>query len=48
MIWKDAPDAEANPNRLATEMLNLSSADTLQLPLALEDGFVAQLLPAGK
>jgi alpha-glucosidase len=47
-IWKDAPDAECDPNRLTTETLNLSSADTLRLHPALDGGFVAQLGPAGK
>jgi alpha-glucosidase len=47
-IWEDASDAETDPNHLTTEMLNLSSADTLKLHLALDGGFVAQLAPAGK
>jgi alpha-glucosidase len=46
-LWKDAPDAETDPNHLATETLNLSSADTLKLRLELDGGFVAQLAPAG-
>jgi alpha-glucosidase len=47
-IWKDASDAEADPNHLTVETLNLSSAaDTLNLHLALDGGFVAQLTPEG-
>jgi alpha-glucosidase len=45
-IWKDASDADADPNHLTLETLNLSSADTLNLHLALDGGFVAQLVPA--
>jgi alpha-glucosidase len=44
-IWKDAPDAESEPNHLVTEVLNVSSADTLKLRLALDGGFVAQVTP---
>lgn len=47
-IWKDASDAESDPNHLTTETLNLSSADTIKLRLALNGGFAAQLAPAGK
>jgi alpha-glucosidase len=46
-IWKDAPDAESDPNHLATETLNLTSAETLKLSLALDGGFVAQVIPTG-
>ena len=45
-IWKDAPDAESEPNHLTTETLNLSSRDTLKLHVAFDGGFVAQLTPA--
>jgi hypothetical protein len=38
-IRKDA--AESDPNHLPTETLNLSSADTLKIHLALDGGFVA-------
>ena len=44
-IWKDAADADAEPNHLATEVLSVSSTDTLRLRLALDGGFVAQLTP---
>jgi alpha-glucosidase len=47
-IWKDAPDAESDPNHLTTETLDLSSRDTLKLHVALDGGFVAQLVPAAK
>jgi alpha-glucosidase len=46
-IWKDASDAEADPNDLTVETLNFSPADTLNLRLALDGGFVAQLTPEG-
>jgi len=45
-LWKDAPDAEADPNHLTTETLNLSRNDTLKLHVALDGGFVARLTPA--
>ncbi len=41
-IWKDAPDADSEPNHLAIETLNLSPTDTLKLHIALDGGFVAQ------
>lgn len=46
-IWKDAPDAETDPNHLTVETLNFSSTDTLRLHLTLDGGFVAQLAPSG-
>ena len=46
-IWKDASDAESDPNHLATETLTLSSTDTLKVRFALDGGFVAQVTPAG-
>src|SRR5205085_1342471 len=42
-IWKDAADAESDPNQLSTEVLNLSADGTLKLHLALDGGFVAEL-----
>ena len=45
-IWKDAPDAESDPNRLTTDTRNVSSTDKLIVRLALDGGFVAQLAPA--
>ncbi len=44
-IWKDASDAESDPNHLATESLTLSAADKLSLHVALDGGFVAQIAP---
>jgi len=45
-IWKDAPDAETDPNHLVTEALALSPSDTLKIHIALDGGFVARLRPA--
>jgi len=42
-IWKDATDSEADPNRLATETLRVSSSERLKVRIALDGGFVAQL-----
>jgi alpha-glucosidase len=42
-LWQDAPDAESDPNHLATETVTLTSADTLKMHLALDGGFVAEL-----
>jgi alpha-glucosidase len=44
-LWKDSPEVETNPNHLATEKLNLTSADTLQVHTATDGGFVAELTP---
>jgi alpha-glucosidase len=44
-IWKDATDTEANPNRLATESLRVSSSERLKVRVAPDGGFVAQLTP---
>lgn len=44
-LWKDAPDAEANPNHLTTEHLEISSKDVLKRHIALDGGFVARLAP---
>lgn len=48
MIWKDAPDAEANPDWLAIESSTVTSRDILKLHLALDGGFVAQIVPEKK
>jgi alpha-glucosidase len=45
--WRDAPDAGSDPNHLAFQTVNVSSADTLKVHLALDGGFMAQLVPAG-
>jgi len=47
-VWKDAPDAETDPNHLSTETLNLVSNDTLKIHVALDGGFVARITPLGK
>ena len=47
-IWKDAPEADADPNRLVTETLRLGPTDTLKVHVALDGGFVAQLAPEGE
>jgi alpha-glucosidase len=47
-VWKDAPDAETDPNHLATETLNLVSNDTLKIHVALDGGFVARITPLSK
>jgi alpha-glucosidase len=45
-LWQDAPDAEANPNRLITETRPVSSGDMLKIHFALDGGFVAQFTPS--
>ena len=47
-VWKDAPDADSQPNHLTTETLNLSPADPLRVHLSLDGGFVAQLTPESR
>jgi alpha-glucosidase len=47
-IWKDAPDTDSDPNHLTTETLNLSSFDRLNVRLALDGDFVAQLSLSGQ
>ena len=46
-IWKDAADVGTNPNHIETETSRLSSTDTLEIHLALDGGFVAQLVRMG-
>jgi alpha-glucosidase len=46
-IWKDASDAESNPNHLLNETLNVTSGHSLKLQVALDGGFVAQLQRSG-
>jgi alpha-glucosidase len=46
-IWKDAADAESNPNHLTCDSVSLSPAATLRIHLAPDGGFVAELTPAG-
>ena len=47
-MWQDAPDTESDPNDLSTASMTLSSADSLNVHLALDGGFVAELKPHGK
>jgi alpha-glucosidase len=47
-IWKDAPDAETEPNHLATGTSKVSATGTLGIHVALDGGFVARLRPEGK
>jgi alpha-glucosidase len=47
-LWKDAPDAETDPNHLVTESSSISGRGALKVHLALDGGFVAQLTPAGQ
>ncbi len=44
-IWKDAPDAESDPNHLTTETLKVNKSETLKIHVALDGGFVAQIRP---
>jgi alpha-glucosidase len=44
-IWKDAPDAETDPNHLITETRKVTSTDLLNLHFALDGGFVCQIVP---
>jgi alpha-glucosidase len=43
--WKDAPDAETDPNRLVMENSAVSSQDIVKLHIAKDGGFVMQLMP---
>jgi alpha-glucosidase len=47
MIWKDASDADSDPNHLVTEKQNLTFKGMLKVHLALDGGFVAELARAG-
>jgi alpha-glucosidase len=42
-VWKDAPDAESDPNRLAVETMSVSSKEKLKVHVALDGGFVAEI-----
>jgi len=44
-LWKDASDADSEPNHLATESLNVSAQDSLNVHFGLDGGFVAQFTP---
>lgn len=45
-IWRDATDAEKEPNHLTTETLNFSPKQTFKLHVATDGGFVARFSPA--
>jgi alpha-glucosidase len=45
-VWKDASEAETEPNHLVAEILPVSGNSSLKLRLALDGGFVAQLTSA--
>jgi hypothetical protein len=47
-VWRDAPDAETEPNHLTTASLTVTSADTLPVHFAVDGGFVAELVPTDK
>jgi alpha-glucosidase len=47
-VWKDAPDAEIEPNHLTSETLHLSSSEALKVHLSADGGFTVELIPAGK
>ena len=44
-LWKDAPAAPTDPNRLVRETLRVTARSFLRAPIALDGGFVAQLVP---
>ena len=46
-IWKDAADADSQPNHLVTETVEFTSTDSLPVHFSLDGGFVAQLIPGG-
>jgi alpha-glucosidase len=43
-IWKDATDTDSDPNHLVTETLSPTPADQLKVEIALDGGFVVQLV----
>jgi len=47
-LWRDAKDSERNPNHLESHRLNVTRNDTLNLHLALDGGFVAEIDPMAK
>jgi alpha-glucosidase len=44
-LWKDAADADTQPNHLKSETLKVSSRDTLRIHVAVDGGFVAAITP---
>jgi alpha-glucosidase len=45
--WKDVPNADSQPNHIATETLELASTNSLPIHFSPDGGFVAQLVPNG-
>jgi alpha-glucosidase len=45
-MWKDASDADSEPNHLTTETIELSSKDTLPVHFSVDGGFVTELTPS--
>ena len=44
-IWKDAPDADSQPNHLVTDTLVASSTDSLPVHFSVDGGFATQISP---
>jgi len=44
-LWKDATDADIDPNHLTKETRTASSGDTLKIHFALDGGFVCEMKP---
>jgi alpha-glucosidase len=45
-LWRDAAEADSNPNQLVSETRRLKAADTLKVHLAVDGGFVAEVVPS--
>ena len=45
-VWRDAAEADADPNALTTETRDVSAGDVVRIRVALDGGFVAELAPA--
>jgi alpha-glucosidase len=46
-IWRDAPDADADPNHLSTEESEVGPEDTMRIRTATGGGFVIRFAPKG-
>lgn len=46
-VWKDAADADTDPNRLTTETVSVRPGGVLNIRLATDGGFVAELTQGG-
>src|SRR4030095_689462 len=46
-VWRDAPDAGADPNHLTVETLPRSEPDMLDIHFVADGGFAARIAPAG-